>query len=138
MKKLLSIIISIMFSLGLNAQTGLTQAPDFTTTDYFGNEINLYEILEGGQHVLLHITHSQSDSLSKNILPLVEAYKKLGCNQHDIFFIAALTNGTHEKTAKYVEKYDRYHNRATQRKALYQLLRFLQKNKRQNCKSQGN
>ena len=105
MKKLLSIIIALMFSLGLNAQTELTQAPDFTTTDYFGNEINLYEILESGQHVLLHITHSQSDSLSKNILPLVEAYKKLGCNQHDIFFIAALTNGTHEKTAKYVEKY---------------------------------
>ena len=64
MKKLLSIIIAVMFSFGLNAQTELTQAPDFTATDYFGNEINLYEILEGGQHVLINFY-----TTTKNINP---------------------------------------------------------------------
>ena len=103
MKKLLSILIAVMFSLGLNAQTELTEAPDFTATDYSGNEIHLYEILEGGQYVLLHITLPKDDTLK--VPPLVEAYKKLGCNQHDVFFVGALTNGTQKNTSAYIEKY---------------------------------
>ena len=105
MKKLLSIIIAVMFSLGLNAQTELTQAPDFTTTDYFGNEINLYEILEGGQHVLLHFNTRTNEATPEVTPPLVEAYKKLGCNQHDVFFIGIVPNGTSNITKKYVEEY---------------------------------
>ncbi len=94
-----------MFSLGLNAQTELTQAPDFTTTDYFGNEINLYEILEGGQHVLLHFNTRTNEATPEVTPPLVEAYKKLGCNQHDVFFIGVVPNGTSNITKKYVEEY---------------------------------
>lgn len=105
MKKLLSIIIAVMFSLGLNAQTELTQAPDFTTTDYFGNEINLYEILEGGQHVLLHFNTRTNEATPEVTPSLVEAYKKLGCNQHDVFFIGVVPNGTSSITKKYVEEY---------------------------------
>ena len=52
MKKLLSILIAVIFGLGLNAQT---TAPDFTATDYFGDEIHLYEILEGGQIGRAHV-----------------------------------------------------------------------------------
>ena len=103
MKKLLSIIIAVMFSIGLNAQTSVTEAPDFTTTDYFGNEINLYEILEGGQHVLLHFNTRTNEATPEVTPPLVEAYKKLGCNQHDVFFIGIVPNGTSNITKKYVE-----------------------------------
>ena len=105
MKKLLSIIIAVMLSFGLNAQTELTQAPDFTTTDYFGNEINLYEILEGGQHVLLHFNTRTNEATPEVTPPLVEAYKKLGCNQHDVFFIGIVPNGTSNIIKKYVEEY---------------------------------
>ena len=105
MKKLLSIIIAVMFSIGLNAQTSVTEAPDFTTTDYFGNEINLYEILEGGQHVLLHFNTRTNEATPTVTPPLVEAYKKLGCNQHDVFFIGIVPNGTSNITKKYVEEY---------------------------------
>ena len=105
MKKLLSILIAVMFSLGLNAQTELTEAPDFTTIDYFGNEINLYEILEGGQHVLLHFNTRTNEATAEVTPPLVEAYKKLGCNQHDVFFIAVVPNGTTSIIEKYVNEY---------------------------------
>ena len=105
MKKLLSILIAVMFSLGLNAQTELTQAPDFTTTDYFGNEINLYEILEGGQHVLLHFNTRTNEATPEVTPPLVEAYKNLGCNQHDVFFIGVVPNGTTSIIEKYVNEY---------------------------------
>ena len=106
MKKLLSIIIAVMFSLGLNAQTELTEAPDFTATDCLGNEINLYEILEGGQYVLLHITtKSVGEDDAQKVPSLVEAYKKLGCNQHDVFFIEALTNVLVDLAVEHVEEY---------------------------------
>ena len=105
MKKFLSLIIAVMFTLGLNAQT--KEAPDFTATDYSGNEINLYEILEGGQYVLLHITtkNVSDDDDAQKVPSLVEAYKKLGCNQHDVFFIEALTNVLGDLAAEHVEEY---------------------------------
>ena len=102
MKKLLSILIAVIFGLGLNAQT---TAPDFTATDYFGDEIHLYEILEGGQYVLLHV-NTRTNGATPTVTPaLVEAYKNLGCNQHDVFFIGVVPNGTTSATQKYVEEY---------------------------------
>ena len=102
MKKLLSILIAVIFGLGLNAQT---TAPDFTATDYFGDEIHLYEILEGGQYVLLHV-NTRTNGATPTVTPaLVEAYKNLGCNQHDVFFVGIVPNGTTSATQKYVEEY---------------------------------
>ena len=101
MKKFLSLIIAMVFSIGLKAQS----VSDFTATDYFGNEIHLYEILEGGQYVLLHVNTRTNEATPTVTPPLVEAYKKLGCNQHDVFFIGIVPNGTTNVTKKYVEEY---------------------------------
>ena len=79
MKKFLSLIIAVVFALGLKAQTTLTEAPDFIATDYFGKEIHLYEILEKGQYVLLYINVTSGDEINTITPPLVEAYNKLGC-----------------------------------------------------------
>lgn len=105
MKKVLSIIIAVLFGFGLNAQTTLTEAPDFSVTDYSGNEINLYEILEGGQYVLLHFNVRTNEATPEVTPPLVEAYKALGCNQHDVFFIGIVPNGTTNITKQYIEEY---------------------------------
>ena len=104
MKKILSIIIALIFALGLNAKT-TTEISNFTATDYFGNEIDLYEILEGGQYVLLHVNTRTNGATATVTPPLVEAYKRLGCNQHDVFFIGIVPNGTTNVTKKYVEEY---------------------------------
>ena len=53
MKKFFTLIIAALFSISLQAQTPLTEAVDFTATDHEGNEINLFEILDGGQYVLI-------------------------------------------------------------------------------------
>ena len=94
-----------MLCIGLNAQTSLTQAPDFTATDHLGNEINLYEILEGGQHVLINFYTTTKDTTSTIPPSLVEAYKRLGCNQHDVFFISILPNAIPQLANKYIERY---------------------------------
>lgn len=103
MKKFLSLIIAVIFAHSLNAQ--VTEASDFIATDYFGNEIHLYEILEGGQYVLMHINTRTNAATPKVTPPLVEAYKRLGCNQHDVFFIGVVPNGTTNITKKYVDEY---------------------------------
>ena len=99
MKRFLS-IVAVLFSLGLNAQVS-----DFTATDYFGNVIHLYEILDGGQYVLLHFNTRTNSATPTVTPPLVEAYERLGCNKHDVFFIGVVPNGTTNLTKKYVEEY---------------------------------
>ena len=101
MKKFLSLIIAVVFSIGLKAQS----VSDFTATDYFGNEIHLYEILEGGQYVLLHFNTRTNEATPEVTPALVEAYEALGCNQHDVFFIGIVPNGTTNITKQYVEEY---------------------------------
>ncbi len=105
MKKLLSLVIAVIFSIGLSAQTELTEAPNFTATDYLGNEIDLYEILEGGQYVLMNFYTTTKDTTSTLPPSLVEAYKRLGCNRHDVFFVSVLPNATPSLAKKYVERY---------------------------------
>ena len=60
--------------------------PDFTATDIDGNEIHLYDILDGGQTVLLNLF--LRDANSEQIMPFVtESYRLFGCNQNDVFYM---------------------------------------------------
>ena len=54
MKKLITLFLGLLFATTFSfAQTPLTEAVDFTTTDIYGNEINLFSILDGGQYVCI-------------------------------------------------------------------------------------
>lgn len=105
MKKFLSLIIAVMFGFVLNAQTTKTEAADFTSFDSYGNEIHLFDILEGGQYVLLHLTIEGEEDTPIVTPPMVEAYKALGCNQHDVFFIGVNANGTANSTQEFIDEY---------------------------------
>ena len=66
---------------------------DFTGTDLNGNEINLYNILDGGQAVLINFFLT-NDPYSVNPMPfLTESYTAFGCNEHDVFFMGICANG---------------------------------------------
>lgn len=52
MRKILLFIGLFVATLSYT-QTPLTTAVDFTATDFNGNEFNLFEILDGGQHVVI-------------------------------------------------------------------------------------
>ncbi len=53
MKKL-TLIVAMFFATAFAfSQTPLTQAVDFTGTDIYGEEFNLFEILDGGQYVCI-------------------------------------------------------------------------------------
>ena len=53
MKKF-TLLVAIFFAATFAfSQTTLTEAVDFTGTDIYGNEFNLFEILDGGQYVCI-------------------------------------------------------------------------------------
>ena len=63
MKKFLrlALVLIAAFTMQINtsyAQTPLTEAVDFTATDTEGNTWNLFDILDGGQYVVLDFWYS--------------------------------------------------------------------------------
>jgi len=53
MKKFILMAVLFIAATFAFSQTPLTTAVDFTGTDIYGNEVNLFEILDGGQYVCL-------------------------------------------------------------------------------------
>jgi len=52
MRKLL-LLVGLFVATFAYSQTPLTTAVDFTATDFNGNEFTLFEILDGGQYVVI-------------------------------------------------------------------------------------
>ena len=88
MKKFLSLILLVILSFNVKAQTSLTEAVDFTGTDCYGEEvINLFEILDRGQHVLIDFFFQSCTPCQRVVPYVIEAYEAFGCNNHDVFFM---------------------------------------------------
>ena len=80
--------------------------PDFTSNDIDGNEIRLYDILDGGQAVLINF-FLYGDPFSEDIMKdMVEAYHLYGCNEHDVFFMEISPNGNDSQCHTWVESFD--------------------------------
>lgn len=87
MKKILTFIIAIIFSISVKAQCPITEAIDFTATDCHGEEIHLFDILDGGQYVLIDFFFTTCGPCQSATPSVVEAYHALGCNEHEVFFM---------------------------------------------------
>ena len=87
MKKVFTLILALAFGFGLKAQTNLTVAVDFTATDVHGTEIHLFDILDGGQFVLIDFFYTTCGYCIQSIPYMVQSYQALGCNQHDVFYM---------------------------------------------------
>ena len=96
MKKILTLILITILSFNVKAQTSLTEAVDFTGTDCYGEEtINLFEILDRGQHVLIDFYYYQCTPCQRVVPYVVEAYELLGCNKHDVDRKSTRLNSSH-------------------------------------------
>lgn len=87
MKKALFILIAITVGLGLKAQCPLATAVDFTATDCHGNEVHLFDILDGDQYVLIDFFFYNCSTCNTTIPMMVQAYQAFGCNMHDVYFM---------------------------------------------------
>lgn len=105
MKKFFTLIIAALFSISLQAQTTLTEAVDFTATDHENNVINLFEILDGGQYVLIDFFFSSCTYCPETTTNMVDAYYQLGCNEHDVFFMEVSASDNPNSAADYINTY---------------------------------
>ncbi len=87
MKKFLTFIVAIVFSISLMAQTSQTEAIDFTAVDCHGEEIHLFDILDGGQYVLIDFFYTSCGPCQQATPKVAEAYTRLGCNDNEVFFM---------------------------------------------------
>lgn len=87
MKKVFTLVIALVMSIAVSAQCPLTDAVDFSAIDHHGNEINLFEILDGGQYVLIDFFYTSCGPCQNATPKIVDAYYALGCNNHDVFFM---------------------------------------------------
>ena len=106
MNRILSFLFVIMLSLNVKAQTTLTEAVDFTAVDCYGQDtIHLFEILDRGQYVLIDFYFYRCDPCFKSCPHVVEAYKALGCNKHDVFFMEITHADDYELCQWWAEKH---------------------------------
>ena len=78
MKKIFTLFLAVVFSLGLKAQCGLSEAVDFTLTDVHGTQVHLFDILDGGQYVLIDFFFTTCPPC-QSVTPIIaESYTAMG------------------------------------------------------------
>ena len=92
MKKLITLIIALAFGFGLKAQCPYTEAIDFTAVDCHGTEVHLFDILDGGQAVLIDFFFTTCGPCQQATPKIVESYYAMGCNMHDVFYMEISTS----------------------------------------------
>ena len=87
MKKIFTFIFAIVLSINMFAQCHITTAVDFTATDCHGTEVHLFDILDGGQYVLIDFFFTTCGPCQQATPKVVESYYTMGCNMHDVFYM---------------------------------------------------
>ena len=87
MKKLFTFMLALAIGFGLRAQCPLTQAVDFTATDCHGTQVHLFDILDGGQAVLIDFFFTSCGPCQQATPKIVQSYYAMGCNMHDVFYM---------------------------------------------------
>lgn len=87
MKKIFTLVFTIALSFNMLAQCPLTTAVDFTATDCHGTEVHLFDILDGGQYVLIDFFFTTCGPCQQATPKVVESYYAFGCNMHDVYYV---------------------------------------------------
>ena len=102
MKKALFVLVFLALGWQLKAECP-PEVEDFTFTDCNGLTYNLFELLDGGQYVLVHFQNDFSgygQTLTMNNL-----YHQYGCNGRDVFFMDLLTHADDAQCQSWAEEH---------------------------------
>lgn len=105
MKKITFILLMVSSVVTVSSQTPLTTAVDFTATDVEGHEHNLFQVLDGGQYVLIDFFFT-SCVPCQTIAPMInESYRYFGCNTADVVFWSIDNGDTDAECIAFDETY---------------------------------
>lgn len=105
MKKLFTFIFAIILNINVLAQTPVPHAVDFTATDIHGKEVHLFDILDGGQYVLIDFFFTTCGGCIDAVPFLVESYYDFGCNRHDVVYIEISDRNSDENCLAWTENH---------------------------------
>ena len=105
MKKLFTFIFAMILSVNVFAQCPLTTAVDFTVNDVHGTEVHLFDLLAGGQYVLIDFFFTTCGPCQQATPKIAEAYYALGCNMHDVYFIEIATGDSDAACLNWVNNF---------------------------------
>ena len=105
MKKLLLIAIALTLGLGLKAQCPYTTATDFTATDIHGTVVHLFDILDGGQYVLIDFFFTTCGPCQQATPKIRDSYTAMGCNIYDVFYMEIATGDSDQNCINWVNNY---------------------------------
>ena len=88
------------------SSTGGDTIVNFSGVTLDGDTLHLYDILDGGQAVLINFFLTD-DPYSMSPMPyLTESYELFGCNQNDVFFMEITPLGNNNACQNWVESYN--------------------------------
>ncbi len=105
MKKIFTFVFAIALGFNVFAQCPITTAVDFTATDVHGTEVHLFDILAGGQYVLIDFFFTTCGPCQQAVPKIVESYYSFGCNQHDVYYIEIATGDSETACLNWVNTY---------------------------------
>lgn len=109
MKKALLTLITGLLSTGLFAQTPLTTAVDFTVTDVHGNTHNLFDILDGGQYVLIDFFFTTCPPCIQYQPDINASFSTYGCGEGDVFYFSMDQGDTDAEVLAYENDHNGMH-----------------------------
>ena len=104
MKNLLLVLL-VFIGLQVKSQTNLTTAVNFTVTDVHGQTHNLFNILDGGKHVIIDFFFTTCGSCIASVPTLNQAFTDYGCNTGEVYFISIDQGDTDAEVLQYEETY---------------------------------
>ncbi len=105
MKRIFTYIFAIALSFNMFAQCPYTTAFDFTATDCHGTEVHLFDILDGGQYVLIDFFFTTCGPCQQATPFIVESYYNFGCNMHDVYYMEISTSDGDAACQNWVANY---------------------------------
>lgn len=91
--------------MGLKAQCPLHDAVDFTVNDCSGTEIHLFDILDGGQYVLIDFFYTTCGGCNEIAPMMMDAYRAFGCNRHDVVFLEVDDGDSEQACQNWINQY---------------------------------
>ena len=104
MKNLLLVLL-VFIGLQVKSQTNLTTAVNFTVTDVHGQTHNLFNILDGGKHVIIDFFFTTCGPCIASVPTLNQAFTDYGCNTGEVYFISIDKGDTDAEVLQYEETY---------------------------------
>ncbi len=105
-KSIYIVIISLIFNIGLTAQTPLTEAIDFTAKDVHGNMQHLYTILDDYEQYVLIDFFSVTCGPCQTIAPMMDSvYRYFGQNEHGLYVLAIDKTFNNDMVIEFEEEY---------------------------------